>query len=420
MRKVVVLSNSFPYGKSEQFLFDEASFHNRSTLYIPINFISKSRLRPEVTTKNIYIPRKIDSRKILRFLYRLYSFPLVLFSEHFYQELIFLFCEKKLNLYNLVALICFLEDGILSYIRIYRYIRKVDLGYISDSQNGYVFYAYWFHVQAFIAIKLKHKFNNSISVSRAHRYDLFEDDLNHNYIPLRKYIVANINQVFSISKSGLDYLSQNYENVHRKVTLSRLGTFDFGWRMVSLNPPYVLVSCSAINNIKRVDKIFRAIEVLNRDDIIWIHFGTGPNIDSLLSMYKTSSLKCKENVKIMGYTDNNEIHEFYNKNIVHYFINMSLVEGIPVSIMEAMSHGIPALATNVGSTNELVNNSNGYLVDKDITDLELADKINHICNINQSEYEQLRISARENWFKDYDAKRNYDIFNSMLNSRLFE
>ena len=30
------------------------------------------------------------------------------------------------------------------------------------------------------------------------------------------------------------------------------------------------------------------------------------------------------------------------------FVNMSLSEGIPVSIMEAISFGIPIIATNVG------------------------------------------------------------------------
>jgi len=46
-------------------------------------------------------------------------------------------------------------------------------------------------------------------------------------------------------------------------------------------------------------------------------------------------------------------------------MNLSETEGIPVSIMEAQSAGVPILATNLGGTSEIVNNENGFLVEKD-------------------------------------------------------
>ena len=57
------------------------------------------------------------------------------------------------------------------------------------------------------------------------------------------------------------------------------------------------------------------------------------------------------------------------------FINVSSTEGIPVSIMEAMSFGIPVIATAVGGTPEIVNNENGYLLSKDPSAKELAEVI---------------------------------------------
>ena len=44
------------------------------------------------------------------------------------------------------------------------------------------------------------------------------------------------------------------------------------------------------------------------------------------------------------------------------FVNMSLSEGIPVSIMEAISFGIPIIATNVGGNAEIVNDETGVLI----------------------------------------------------------
>jgi glycosyltransferase involved in cell wall biosynthesis len=41
----------------------------------------------------------------------------------------------------------------------------------------------------------------------------------------------------------------------------------------------------------------------------------------------------------------------------------SFSEGMPTVILEAMSSGLTAIATNVGATNEVVNNTNGWLID---------------------------------------------------------
>ena len=44
---------------------------------------------------------------------------------------------------------------------------------------------------------------------------------------------------------------------------------------------------------------------------------------------------------------------------VDLFLTVSANEGIPVSIMEAQSFGIPVIATDVGGISEIVNNVNG-------------------------------------------------------------
>lgn len=47
------------------------------------------------------------------------------------------------------------------------------------------------------------------------------------------------------------------------------------------------------------------------------------------------------------------------------YLNTSIHEGIPMSILEAMSHGLPIIAPNVGGIGEIVTDEkNGYLIDK--------------------------------------------------------
>lgn len=43
-------------------------------------------------------------------------------------------------------------------------------------------------------------------------------------------------------------------------------------------------------------------------------------------------------------------------------MNLSTSEGVPVSIMEVQSYGIPVIATNVGGTGEIIDKDNGILL----------------------------------------------------------
>jgi glycosyltransferase involved in cell wall biosynthesis len=62
------------------------------------------------------------------------------------------------------------------------------------------------------------------------------------------------------------------------------------------------------------------------------------------------------------------VNDFYSKADI--FLQTSLVEGFSNSVMEAMSFGLPVVATNVGDNNQMVFNSkNGYIVPVKSVDL---------------------------------------------------
>ena len=87
-------------------------------------------------------------------------------------------------------------------------------------------------------------------------------------------------------------------------------------------------------------------------NIKWTHFGDG----IMMNQIKEMSRELPENIKIdfRGNVKNSDLLEVYKNNQFDLFLNVSLSEGIPVSIMEALSFGIPCIATDVGGTKEMV------------------------------------------------------------------
>ena len=74
----------------------------------------------------------------------------------------------------------------------------------------------------------------------------------------------------------------------------------------------------------------------------------------------------------MGQIDHDDVLDWFEENPADVIINVSSSEGLPVSIMEAFSYGIPVIATAVGGMPEIVSEDCGVLLDADFQPEELA------------------------------------------------
>ena len=104
---------------------------------------------------------------------------------------------------------------------------------------------------------------------------------------------------------------------------------------------------------------------------------------------------------------NEEIFEFYQKEHVNLFVSLSAVEGVPVSIMEAISFGIPVLSTDVGGCKEIVTEKTGILIPLETEMQEIAKLITEFRDSPKNTL-KFRKGVRQFWEQHFDAEKNYE------------
>jgi glycosyltransferase involved in cell wall biosynthesis len=280
--------------------------------------------------------------------------------------------------------------------------------------NQYAAYSYWLNESAIACALLKKSGIAEIAISRCHGWDVYEERHKPDFLPFRKFLAENLNSICCISEQGHQYMQKNF-----KIPASQLSVFRLGTKKIALSPSVnermTIVSCSSVIPLKRVGLIAEALSHVNIP-ITWIHFGDGPLFENLRQIVKkaedtNSNLK----VELKGSCANHAILEFYQSNTVDLFVNVSETEGLPVSMMEAMSAGIPVIGTDVGGVSEIVrDNFNGFLLPQNPSPEEVASKILYFHNLPKEEKLRLRKNAREHWEKNFNAEKNYTAFADFL------
>ena len=99
------------------------------------------------------------------------------------------------------------------------------------------------------------------------------------------------------------------------------------------------------------------------------------------------------------------------------FINVSVSEGNPVSVMEALSYGIPVIAPAICNFPKMIPDC-GILVSKQCDAQELSDSIRSIARMSEEEVKLLRRNAYKCWDDKFNADKNNRIFVEKVIDRL--
>jgi glycosyltransferase involved in cell wall biosynthesis len=404
MRNCLLLfTQSFPYGA------DEVTFLGHELTYLMTNF-----------DRVVIIPKNCSGRKIN-------IQPEIKIDESFsefttskrskcariYNGLGRLFIIELLQNVNLLARpkqiykLLFFIDRMKETIKWYS---KTDY-YGMDC----TYYSYWFdHVPA--AFTLLEKKENVIT--RVHGIDLYLER-NEHYIPLRKTVLKHIKNVHCVSDAGKRYLYSQYPEYDSKIMVNRLGVARNGYNIQTHKPTlnhWVIVSCSSVIELKRVKLIMESVITFSKQNpsftIEYTHFGDGPLMNELRSLKNQSKLA---NLKIFlpGFVENENIVDFYKSHYVDIFINASTTEGgVPVSLQEAQSYGVPIICTNVGGNPEVLYpfNLTGFLVSSNPSANEIAEVMNKFSKYTIEEMVKFRKNSYSNWNKKFNAANNFREF----------
>ena len=164
---------------------------------------------------------------------------------------------------------------------------------------------------------------------------------------------------------------------------------------------------------KNIEKIIAAISDLNNSLIKLNIIGDGPELNQLQSIASRSNNK--ENVIFHGKLHRDDINSIFLKSDI--YVQASNYEGLPHSLLEAMSYGIPVLCTPVGECKELLGNEDrGYELDLPVSIDNIKSKINEIIsdkNIASKKGEDGKVFVTEKYSLTNTFKLYKNLFTNL-------
>lgn len=169
---------------------------------------------------------------------------------------------------------------------------------------------------------------------------------------LRDYAALGVpSQKLAVVCGGADAATYRFSPESRSKIRAELGI---------PNGTFVIGAFSRLVKVKNIDRLIRGFQGLSDGsrDCRLVVSGDGPEKDALMG--KAASLSLADSVIFLG--NREDVAGLYSA--LDVFCSASLAEGMSNSILEAMSSGLPVVASDIPPNRELIDDGEGgYLVD---------------------------------------------------------
>ncbi len=242
-------------------------------------------------------------------------------------------------------------------------------------------------------------------------------DLTFDQVPDLALKLAMADRLVSISQHNLDYIAHHFPHVD----LSRAVVIPLGVRLEEFqrqktpfppgSGPLKLINVGRLSEHKAQQVLIDACARL-RDlgvpfqcDII----GEGPLRARLEERISRHALQ--QQVRLLGKKFHKEVLELLPR--YHLFVMTSVVEGMPIAIMEAMAMGIPVIATRVGAVPELLDQGRcGLLFDPG--NVQCLVELLKAIQQGETDTAELAHNARKQLENHFNLMKNASKFGKML------
>jgi glutamine amidotransferase len=286
-----------------------------------------------------------------------------------------------------------------------------------DARSG-VWYAYWTdHAAYLLALWMRRNWIQA-SLSRTHGSDMYAERHPLTYLPHRAFIFSQLSAVAVNSSHGMHYLKTRYPNLKGRFWLARLGVVEQEPSDVEWALPVRLASLSAIIPVKNLEWILDTLEDWTGPELEWHHLGRQPEsayTDAILKRgMEVSAANPRVKICFHGYVPAGAVLNRVRSLKIHAILNSSHYEGVPVSLMEGISLGLPGIAPAVcGVPDVVVDGLNGYLLQlEDKESLNLA--LTKFSGLNRDGYRLLRANAVQLHRSRFLDSKNYDLIFQLI------
>lgn len=205
--------------------------------------------------------------------------------------------------------------------------------------------------------------------------------------------------------NGIDDLSDEEKNTVREIRNASHNEFK-----------YNLVCTGTLLHRKGQDQVVEALSRIPKDKRKEIHvtfLGNGPLRAELDSMVEQNHLD--NNISLLGGVPNTEV--FKQLALANIYILMSINEGLPISIIEAMRCSLPVITTDNSGMPEIVRDHYNGLV----LETGNVDKLVEVfMNMDQYDWDQYATNSRKRFEEELTFNRMRKEYCDMIDSLFHE
>jgi colanic acid/amylovoran biosynthesis glycosyltransferase len=390
MNRVVYVTSSFPYGNGESFVSTE------------VKSLIKENI--DIIVVPVYPRGKLiqDSKKNTN-----PSIQYPLFSLKIFFTAAKVFCFRFLAVVSITRQIIYSGKSVVTTIKNLLILPKSLwlADFVVTNKVGHI-HAHWLTTPSTLAM-IASEISGVPWSFTAHRGDIIEQNL----IDMK---LARSSFSRFISERSFELVKQlsNCTLTGREIILHMGVTLEQNVPAVKtsyVNQQFNVLCAANLLPVKGHKYLIDAIKILFESDeflsIKLIIAGSGHLEKDIIS--QINNLGLEDKIELVGHLSHDGLLNMYRKSLVDIFVLPSidlgngLHEGIPVSLIEAMSFNVPVVSTMTGGIPELLMDQAGILV-KDKDSLALANAIKLLMEDNSLKCELVR-NARGKVINEFDV-----------------